>query len=305
MTYDFLMDIQQLNSKFAIPGHIEFGEVHGNFTIAKIANAHATAIVSLYGAHVQSYIPKGQKEVLWMSPQSSFQEGKAIRGGIPVCFPWFGPHATDTQKPMHGFARLSKWEVLKTASLVNGDTLLVLGLKANDYTKSLFPFEFAAQMEIVVGKKLDVTLIYTNTGTEPFVCSDALHSYFNISNVANIGISGLKGHSYYAAFAKTPDYTQEEAILPIVQEENRRYINHTSDCVIADKGFNRSIRVAKRGSKVTVVWNPWEATTKTMADIPDDGYFSFVCVEAANYYDNSITLLPQEGYCIATMINVE
>lgn len=299
------MDIQQLNSKFAIPGHIEFGAGQGSLTIAKIANTHGTAIVSLYGAHVQSYIPKGQQEVLWMSPLSAFQEGRAIRGGIPVCFPWFGPHATDAQKPMHGFARLSKWEVLKTAALVNGDTMLILCLKANDFTKSVFPYEFTAQIEIVVGKKLDITLIYTNTGTESFVCSDALHSYFNISNVANIGIAGLKDHSYYAAFAKTPDYTQKEEILPIVQEENRRYINHSADCVIADRGYNRNIRVAKRGSKVTVVWNPWEATTKTMNDIPDDGYFTFVCVEAANYYDNSITLAPNDGYSIATTISLE
>jgi glucose-6-phosphate 1-epimerase len=299
------MDIQQLNTKFGIYGHISFESGNGNLTVAKISNAHATAVVSLYGAHVQSYIPNDQKEVLWMSPKSAFEQGKAIRGGIPVCFPWFGPHGTDTQKPMHGFARLSIWEVLKTSELVNGDTLLVLGLQANAYTKSLFPFEFTAQVEIVVGKKLDVTLIYKNTGNEPLVCSDALHSYLNISNVANIGISGLKSHSYYAGFAKTPDHKQEEEILPIAQEENRRYINHTADCVIADKGYNRKIRVAKRGSKVTVVWNPWEATAKTMADIPDDGYLSFVCVEAANYYDNSITLAPSEGYSIATTISVE
>lgn len=299
------MELKQLNDTFGIAGHIEFISGQGGFILAKIANGKASALVSLYGAHIQSFVPKDQKELLWMSPQSAFEAGKAIRGGIPVCFPWFGPHATDNQKPMHGFARLSNWEVTKTSVLVNGETALVLALKDNVATQAIWPCEFSAEIKIIVGATLDVTLTYFNTGKESFICSDALHSYFNISNTANIGISGLRGHRYYAGFAKDANNTQEEEILLITKEENRRYINHTADCIISDKVWNRKIRVGKRGSKVTVVWNPWEAMTKTMSDIPNDGYTSFVCIEAANYYDDCVNLKPGESHSIATVIGAE
>jgi D-hexose-6-phosphate mutarotase len=206
---------------------------------------------------------------------------------------------------MHGFARLSTWEVIKTSALNTGETELILGLKNNPTTQMIWPYEFSAEMRIIAGTKLDVTLTYSNTGKETFVCTDALHSYFNISDTANIGISGLKGHRYYAGFAKEANNKQFEEVLPVKQEENRRYINHIADCIISDKGLDRKIRIAKRGSKVTVVWNPWEATAKSMADIPDDGYKTFVCVEAANYYNDSITLKPGESHSIATVIEVE
>jgi glucose-6-phosphate 1-epimerase len=299
------MNITQLNQKFGIDGHIEFEDGQGGLTVAKIANKYTDALVSLYGAHVQSYRPKGQKEVLWMSPQSSFEIGKAIRGGIPVCFPWFGPHSTDSQKPVHGFARLNNWEVLKTSALASGETELILGLKNNAEAHDIWPYNFSAEIKIIAGSKLNVSLSYTNTGNEPFTVTDALHSYFSVSDSGKIGISGLNDHYYYAGFAKEANNIQKEAILNISQEENRRYINHTEDCIINDAAWNRKIRVEKRNSKITVVWNPWEATTKTIGDIPDDGYKSFICVEAVNAYDNSPELKPGESFSIATIISIE
>jgi D-hexose-6-phosphate mutarotase len=299
------MDIKQLNEKYAIAGHIQFIEGQGGLVVANISNAKANAVVSLYGAHVQSFQPKGQKEVLWMSAQSAFEVGKPLRGGIPVCFPWFGPHVSDSQKPVHGFGRLFVWEVAKTSALPSGDTELVLSLTNSAATEAIWPSAFKAEMKVIVGSKLDVTLSYTNTGKEAFTCSDALHTYFNVSNTGKIGINGLSGHNYYAGFAKEADSKQAEAVLAIAQEQNRRYINHTQDCVIEDAAWNRKIRVAKRGSKVTVVWNPWEATTKTIGDIPDNGYLSFVCVEAVNAYDDMVTLKAGESFSVATIISVE
>jgi glucose-6-phosphate 1-epimerase len=298
------MNYNELNTKFAIPGQLEFVKGKGNFPFAVITNRHAKAEVSLYGAQVLSFIPEGQKDVLWLSPKSVFGSGKPIRGGIPVCFPWFGPHATDSQKPMHGFARLLTWHVLETFALRGGNTRLVLGLTNNAETTALWPFAFSAKIIIEVGEKLDVALCYTNTGGETFTVSDALHSYFSISNIANIGISGLKGCYYYAGFTKEANNRQIEDTLKIVKEENRRYINHAEDCVISDPAWDRKIRVAKKGSKVTVVWNPYAETARTMADISETGYPYFICVEAVNALTDLIKVKPGESHCVSTVLSL-
>ena len=297
------MDHNKLNTRFAIPGQLEFIEGKGHLPVALITNRHATAEVSLYGAQVLSFVPKGQKDILWLSPQSAFETGKAIRGGIPVCFPWFGPHAGDPKRPAHGFARLLTWKVTETLAMKNGNTRLMMELASHAETLALWPFAFAATLIVEVGEKLDVTLCYTNTGSETFMASNALHSYLSISHIANIGISGLKDCFYYAGFEKEAENKQDEEILKIVKEENRRYINHTADCVITDPAWDRSIRVEKKGSRVTVVWNPYSGTVKTMADISATGYRDFVCVEAVNAYIDAAELKPGESHCISTTIS--
>jgi len=298
------MDHNELNTRFAIPDQLEFIEGKGHLPVAIITNRHAKAIVSLYGAQVLSFVPDGQRDILWLSPQSLFESGKAIRGGIPVCFPWFGPHAGDPKKPVHGFARLLTWKVTESLALKNGNTRLMLGLASTAETLALWPFAFAATLIVEVGEKLDVTLCYTNTGSETFMASNALHSYFSISHIANIALSGLKDCFYYAGFEKEANNRQHEDTLMIVREENRRYINHTADCVIADPAWNRSIRVEKKGSRVTVVWNPYSETVKTMADISATGYRDFVCVEAVNAYIDFAELNPGESHCISTTISL-
>jgi len=298
------MNIKELNQKYAIPRHIEFIRGKGGLPTAIIINGLASSEVCLYGAHVLKYQPKDQKDVLWMSDKSFFEEGKPIRGGIPVCFPWFGPHAKDSNKPQHGFARLLTWTVLETSVLPEGSTQLRLGLEDSPATKDLWPFSFKAEMTISVGESLDVMLSYSNTGNETFVVSDALHSYFNISDVENIGIEGLTGITYYNGFEKEATGKQTEPVLLIQQEENRRYVNHSSECLIEDAGFMRNIHVAKTGSKVTVVWNPWE-NAKNIADIPDEGYKTMICVEAVNAYDNVATVAPGKSFSVSTSIRVE
>ena len=182
------MNVKRLNQEFSIKGHVEFQSGLGGFAVAKIHNKLGSAVISMYGAHVQSFIPASQKELLWMSPDSVFEKGKPIRGGIPVCFPWFGPHAADSSKPLHGFARINDWKVHKTDVLADGSTLLILTFESNRHTLQIWPNKFEAQINLIVGKTLELTLTYKNTGTEAFVCSDALHSYFNISDITKIGI---------------------------------------------------------------------------------------------------------------------
>jgi len=297
------MNIASLNEKYALDGHIRFAEDKG-LPVAIINTQFAESEISLYGAQVLTYKPKGQQDVLWMSEKSLFEAGKAIRGGIPVCFPWFGPHPKDNQKPMHGFARLLTWKVSGTTVLANGAAELRLSLVDSLATKAIWPFSFRAEMIISIGACLEVTLQYANTGNETFVCSNALHSYFQVSNINNISVNGLSGTNYYVGADKESLTKQTDPLLIVQNEENRRYIDHVADCIIDDTGYNRKIRVAKRGSKVTVVWNPWDGA-KNFADMTPEGYKTMVCVEAVNAYDDVVNLAPGKSFSISTIISVE
>jgi glucose-6-phosphate 1-epimerase len=297
------MTIPELNNQFGRAEHIQFSTTKGDLPVAVLTNRHGTATISLYGAQALHYIPAGENDLLWMSDKSLFQEGKAIRGGIPVCFPWFGPNAEDSKKPQHGFARLSSWTVKTTT--VSADTVsIILQLQDSPATKALWPFSFTAEIIVTLDTRLELTLRCANTDNRSFDYSDALHSYFNVSDIANITIDGLKDATYYPAGSDT-GIQQQDQLLTITKEENRRYLNHSATCTIHDKAFKRKITVAKAGSKTTVVWNPGADVTKTMSDVLPDGYKTFICVEAANAFNNIIKLAPGEQFSLSTIIHSE
>ncbi len=298
------MTISALNQEFGITGHLAFFEGNGFLPFVKINNEHAECILTLYGAHVLSYKPAGQPDLLWMSDTSAFENGKAIRGGIPLCFPWFGPHETDSSKPQHGFARLSYWEVKSTQQLKDGSTELILTLKENEETMKLWPFSFEAELTVVAGAAFTISLQIKNTSDKTFTYTDALHTYFHISELSNLQIAGLAGTSWYNGFVSETTVQADEKLI-ISKEENRRYVNHTNDCMISDAGYHRNIRVSKTGSKVTVVWNPYKETAKSIADMPDDGYNTFICVEAANAYTDAVVLEPGQQHIISQTFSVQ
>ncbi len=298
------MTIASLNAAYGIAGSLEFTDGEGGLPTAVITTPQAEAAITLYGAHVLSYRPKGKSEVFWMSSLSDFEEGKPIRGGIPVCFPWFGPHATDAHKPQHGFARLQMWSVAGASALPDGGVELRLTSGDSPSTLALWPHSFALELLVRVGPSLEVTLCCTNTGSEEFVYTDALHSYLAVSDIAHVKIRGLKGGTYYQSVSAEL-VTQEEELLEIRKEENRRYVDTSADCIIEDAGMPRTIRVAKTGSRVTVVWNPWEATAKKIADMPDTGYTTMVCVEAVNAYNDIAVVPPRGSFSLGTIITVD
>jgi glucose-6-phosphate 1-epimerase len=299
------MTLAELNTRFAIPEQLTFKAGKGNLPIAEISNKFATATLSLYGAHVLSFQPKGQKDLLWLSNKSYYEIGKPIRGGIPLCFPWFGPNDSDPKKPVHGFARLVLWDVLRTACLADGSTQIALGLHENNTTQAILPLKFSAELILTVGTRLEVSLTTMNSDSKPFTISDALHTYFNISDISNITIDGLSETMYYDGPTKGITEQQTELALSISKEENRRYINTASDCIIHDKGFGRTIRAAKHGSNVTVVWNPLSETSKTFGDMQEGEYKTFVCVEAVNAYNDLVTLEPNMSHTITAVLSVE
>jgi glucose-6-phosphate 1-epimerase len=299
-----MTDIDELDEKFSIEGELGFAELEGNLIFATVSNKYADADICLYGAHITSFKPHNTMEILWMSPLSNFQEGTPIRGGIPVCFPWFGPHQTDPGKPQHGFGRLMYWDVIETASRQNGETMIRLQLCSSDESKAYWPHDFCAEMMVNVGRKLTVTLKVTNTSPEPFEYSCALHSYFALSSIENITIEGLQNTKYHNQLQ--PDsFIQETAELSIRQAETRNYYDTESPVVIADPFFRRRIRIDKSGSKVTTVWNPWEETCAKIADLPDEGYQTFVCVETVNAFNDTIHLAPDEVHETSAIIGLE
>lgn len=299
-----MIDIDELEEQFSIEGELGFAELENDLVFITVSNKYADADICLYGAHITSFRPRNAMDLLWLSPDSFFEVGKPIRGGIPVCFPWFGPHKTDTDKPQHGFARLMYWDVLETAVKSNGETLIRLQLCSNDETKAFWPHDFSAEMNITVGLTLTVNLKVTNTSSEKFEYGCALHSYFNLSAIENLTIEGLEGTTYYNQLTGE-NGIQQEHFLQIRGAFTRHYLNTETPVVIADPVFRRRIKVDKAGSKVTTVWNPGKEACAQIVDLDEESYETFVCVEATNAFDYLITLEPGESYETSAILSLE
>ncbi|MFA5327323.1 MAG: D-hexose-6-phosphate mutarotase [Prolixibacteraceae bacterium] len=299
-----MINIDELDDKFSIEGEVGFAELEEDLVFVTVSNKFADADICLYGAHVTSFRPQNAMDILWMSPDSYFEVGKPIRGGIPVCFPWFGPHKTDPEKPQHGFGRLMYWDIVSTSSKPSGETEVVLQLCSSDETKAYWDYDFCAGMTIVVGRKLEVTLKVTNTSAEPFEYSCALHSYYNISALENIAIEGLQQTTYYNQLTGE-NGIQEEEILHIQEPTTRHYLNTIVPVVIDDQIFRRRIKAEKLGSKVTTVWNPGEDACAAISDLPDDAFHAFVCVEATNAFNFPIGLQPGGSHETMAVIGIE
>jgi glucose-6-phosphate 1-epimerase len=299
------MTIEALNKQFSLPNVLTFNEGKGGLSMININSRHASAKISLYGAQILSYVPNGQKDILWMSEQSLFETGKAIRGGVPLCFPWFGTHPDDKTKPQHGFARLQEWSLISVEESADEIVIVTLSLQESPFSLEMWPHPFKAIAAFRIGKKLEIKFTVTNTGNESFEYSDALHTYFNISDISAINIEGLQNASYYEGFGMDLK-TQQTQLLSFDGETNRRYVHQNNDCIIIDPGYNRKIYAGKTGSNVTVIWNPAEATAKTMTDIHPGGYKTYVCSEPANAYPgiDMINLAPGESHTISTSIQI-
>ena len=298
--------LKHLTELYSNNSDVSFTQNENSIIFLQVHNKYAKATISLYGAQVLSFIPHGHQDALWMSSNTAVEPGKAIRGGIPLCFPWFGPHATDNNKAQHGFARLTNWQVLAINQLPNMQTNIQLTLQQSNTSLAVWPYQFVAHLNILVGASITISLKVANKSANAFTYSNALHSYFSISNIQNIAITGLAQSKYYNGFEKTTQI-QAQPLLHFTQEENRRYVHHTNTCTIIDADYNRKITIKKTGSKVTVVWNPGAATASTIKDIPTNAYKNFVCIEPTNAYNeiDLITLLPHQSHTISTIIGIE
>lgn len=294
-----MQTIEQLE-KFASPGRIVFREDELS-PVAVLVSPYGAAEVALYGAHVLSCRPTGHAPVLWLAQSyKGVRQGEAIRGGIPVCWPWFGPSAKQGL-PSHGFVRTRFWSVTG-AETDKDSTSITLSLASSDETLAIWPHEFLLNLTVTVGKSFDVELETVNTGKEPFAITEALHSYFRIKDISDILVTGLDGEPYLERAPGGADAVQVGAIA-FSGETDRIYPRHAGAAIITDDGAGRRILVEKTGSAATVVWNPWTDKAARLGDISGDEWRRFVCVETANAGGDPIEVAPGASHRIAARIS--
>lgn len=253
------------------------------------ADKTARVELCLQGAHICSYKPDGETELLWMSQTAVFKEGKAIRGGIPICWPWFGAHWSDPKTyPQHGFARTSQFELIDSqADEKATQATIALQHQVERYK------DLQMQVEIRLSDSLSVQIRSKNLGSRAIELGAALHTYFAVSNIDHIEIPELQGLRYKDKTRDFEEFSQERP-FSVDQETDRVYLNPPSTVQLLDSGFNRQIDIESWGNTDLVVWNPWADVANAMADFDDDGYLSMLCIEPANALDNRVLLQPGE-----------
>ena len=262
-------------------------EIAPGYPVLEIDHPAATARIALHGAHVMDWTPAGESPVLYMSPDAMIELGKPIRGGIPICWPWFGPHATDAAKPAHGFVRTEMWKVEEVMS--SGERVeVVLGLVSSDATRTMWPHDFALRLRVSVGEELEVALTARNVGDASWTMTGALHSYFTVADVTQAMIRGLHGAQFVES-RLSPEKRPQSGAVKIDQEVDRIYLSDAA-VEVADPVKGRTIIIEKSGSLSTVVWNPWIEKSKRLADLPDDAYLHFLCIETTNAGEDTITI---------------
>ncbi len=299
-----MADIQHINRQFGIPGVLSFVEGAGGLPVARVENGFAEAEIALQGAHLLTWQPKGEAPVIWLSPQARFAVGKSVRGGVPVCWPWFGVHASEASYPAHGFARTQMWSVIASAALADGATRIEFELQPSDTARAQWAHPCQLRLLVTVGKTLVMELQTENTGSEPFVIGEALHTYFAIGDINQVRVTGLDDCDY---LDKVEDFKRFHQVgeITVSAEIDRVYLDTTSDCVIHDAKLGRRIHIAKTGSATTVVWNPWAVKSDEMGDMGDQGYKHMICVESANSAKNVVTVAAGEVHALKVIYSVE
>ncbi|MDB9525330.1 D-hexose-6-phosphate mutarotase [Oscillatoria sp. CS-180] len=284
------MDLAQLNNTHGISGQVEFIAGKGDFPYIKVTNAKATALISVYGGQILSFQPQSAShDLLFVSENAYYKSGKAIKGGVPVCWPWFGPDPEGKGRPSHGLARNRLWQVLSTEALPSGETKVILGFSDTEETRELWPNAFELAIEITIGDVLAIALVTKNTGEQPFDITQALHTYFTIGDITQVKVFGLDGTTYIDKVDEGKVKPQSGAI-EVTSEVDRIYQGVPSELVVEDAALDRRIQITSTGNKTAVVWNPWTEISVKMADLQDDDYTRFICVETTNAAEDVVTV---------------
>ncbi len=287
-----------------IPGVVDLTEAPTGLVQVDIHSPLATARLYVDGGHIAQYQPAGAEPLLFLSRESKLVPGTAIRGGVPICFPWFGPKAGDPAAKMHGFARIVDWELEATAQEADGSVTVVLLLQSSAHTRALWPHDFTLRHRVNIGAALRMTLETHNSGPAPFTFETALHTYFAVADVREVQVTGLEGASYLDKTDGGKLKTLGDAPLRFDAETDRVFANHRGTCVIDDRAGGRKIVIEKSGSDTTVVWNPWIAKAAAMADFGDDEWPKMLCIETANTGANAVTLAPGATHAMTAVVRL-
>lgn len=285
--------------QFEIPGHVAISPGQGGLRRLVIQTPASEAEIYLQGAHVTRFQKPGEEPLLFMSACSRFEPGQPIRGGIPVILPWFGNRAGS---PAHGFARTAEWTLLATTSLANGGVAVTLGLPGAAAGTLWAPFE--ARYRVTVADTLAVELVITNpAGGAELTLENCLHTYFAIGDIDQTTVHGLRGVRFLDKVANFAEKTETEEAIRVTSEVDRIYLDTMGTVEIVDPVFQRRISVAKSGGASTVLWNPWIAKAKQMADFGDEEYRRMICVESGNVATNQLRIAPGTSATLGVVLS--
>ncbi len=284
--------------KMIIQDRIALKNGHGNMPYLELCFNRAEVHLYLHGAHVLHYQPAGQPPVLWQSKSSLFEPGKPIRGGIPVCWPWFGTHPNDPKQPLHGVARLAEWEPMHS-SATSKVTTATLKLPASAYP------DVSLQLTVELSDHLSVTLTTINNRDTDMNFTEALHSYFAVQDIHAVTVTGLEGQRYIDKLSSDKSLQTQNGPISFSAETECVYIDTPHPCTVNDTALNRSIHIHKENSLSTIIWNPWIDKSARMQDFGDREYLEMVCVETANCGSNAVTLPPGQTHAMHLRISTQ
>jgi glucose-6-phosphate 1-epimerase len=285
-----------------IPGTAQVVEGNGGLPKIRINSPEVAGEMYLHGAHVTSWKPAGGEEVLFISAQSRWEDGRAIRGGIPICFPWFGDKADDSKAPAHGFVRTKVWQLESIAQFVDAVTVSMF-TESNENTRKWWPAEFRLVHRATFGSELSLELEVTNTGRTSLRFEEALHAYYRVGNINKARVQGLDAVHY---FDKTDSNRQkaQHGEISIVSETDRVYLNTSHAIELEDPLLHRRTHVTKENSRTTVVWNPWAQKAHSLSDFADDEWAQMICIETSNVSDFAVDLAPGQRHKMRALVRV-
>jgi D-hexose-6-phosphate mutarotase len=295
--------VSALSQKYAhllIPDVARIEPGRGGLAHLLIQHMGAIAEIYFHGAHVAQYMPPHGQPLLFLSHASQFAPGKPIRGGVPLIFPWFGPHPTNAALPSHGFARTMEW-TLRAIRKHSNRVAVEFSLNDSPETLNIWPHAFGLRLIVRISTSLEVALTVTNTGNSPFTYEEAMHTYLKVSDVRRLKIHGLAGRDYLDKMQGGRRMRQDDMPITIHGETDRVYLG-TRDTVKVREIGGRELTIAKTGSHATVVWNPWVAKANAMPDFGGDEWPHMLCIEAANAAEHAIVLAPGEHRTMTAVI---
>ena len=296
------LKIEELNSRFGIPGLAQVVVDEGGLLSVRVTTPRCNGEMHLHGAQVTSWKPAGAEEVIFLSRQARWEEGKAIRGGIPICFPWFRAKADDSHAPAHGVVRTKIWTLESIEQNADGITVS-MSTQSDPDTRRWWPADFRVLHRVTFGSELKLELTVSNTGAKPFRFEEALHTYYRVGDVRKVRVRGLDGVTYLDNTDSNKKKKQNGDVV-ISSPTDNAYMNTQNPLQLIDPVLNRSIQVTKQNSDSTVIWNPWAEGARALSDLGDDEWQDMVCVEGSNILENAVELAPSADHKITVTMTV-
>jgi glucose-6-phosphate 1-epimerase len=296
------MDITELDRRFGIPEIARVCEGDGGLVRIEITSPIAHGQMYMHGAHVTSWRPAGSEEILFLSTKSRFEEGQAIRGGIPICFPWFRGKADDPQAPAHGFVRTRSWQLYSIVENSSGVAVTMFA-ESDEQTRHWWPDEFRLVHRVTFGSELRLELVCLNTGKASFHFEEALHTYNRVADIQDVRLHGLDGTSFLDNTDSNKEKTQLGDVI-IASQTDKAFVHTQKTVDLLDSKMRRRIRLQKANSNTTVVWNPWKEGASRMRDLAEGEWKQFLCVEACNIIGGTVTLGSGQEHTISAVLSV-